>query len=192
MSWSCCCDKHRPSSACTFVPFGGPLGRRSWGGGTGPGQGEAPGGWEGFNWTAGAMGSSLSERGPCAPECLITLEMGTQQAARPLPGRGAGLGEWAARVAAQWVRLDGGQRRLSPFTLLACHPGVSDPTEVCALGTLPRRAGPPGAFLAKCGRSDTHAPHTVMLLLVDSPGLRVKDTGWAGVSAAQLTLCFSL
>lgn len=92
----------------------------------------------------GSHGGPSLSGGPCAPECLITLEMGTQQAARPLPGRGLVSGGVGCSCAAQWVRLDGGQRRLSPSTLLACHPGVSDPTEVCALGQLPRRAGPPG------------------------------------------------
>ena len=44
---------------------------------------------------------------------------------------------------------------------------------MCALGQLLRRAGPPG-LPSECDWSDTHAPHTVMLLLVVSPGLRVQ------------------
>lgn len=67
------------------------------------------------------------------------LEMGTQQAASPLPGWGLVSGGVGCSGAAQWVRLAGGQWCRSPLALLACHPGVSDPTGVCALGQLPSR-----------------------------------------------------
>lgn len=106
------------------------------------------------------------------------------------PGRGLVSGGVGCSCAAQWVRLDGGQRRLSPPPCWHVTLASRTPLKCVPWGSF-RLGGPSGASLASAF-GDAHAPHTVMLLLVDSPGLRSKDHRLDGVSAAQLTLCFSL
>lgn len=65
------------------------------------------------------------------------------------PGLGAGLwGRGLLGCGSVDATLAGGQQCRSPSVLLARHPGVLDPIEVCALGQLSEQGGPSGAFLA--------------------------------------------
>lgn len=144
MSWSRCCDKHRPSSACTFVPFGGPLGKAVLGRRTGPGQGEAPRGWEG---DCREPWGSLLVQGSPGTRVVDHVRDGNTAGSFAPPGLGAGLGEWAARVrrsGCDWLVVSGAAPpqpcwhvTLVSRTPLKCVPWGSF-----------RAGGPSGAFLA--------------------------------------------
>lgn len=92
--------------------------------------------------------------------------------------------------AAQWVRLAGGQWCRSPPALLACHPGVSDPLKCVPWGSF--RAG--RALWGLPGKRDWSdimcSAHSPVAPRGFSWGLG-RGYGPDGVTAAQLTLCFS-
>ena len=89
------------------------------------------------------------------------LEMGTQQAASPLPGWGLVSGGVGCSGAAQWVRLAGGQWCRSPLALLACHPGVSDPTGVHR-GSSSYKVTADTEFVNLNHRSSAKTPHPAL------------------------------
>lgn len=186
MSWSCCCDKHRAQVQHVLFHLEG-----LWEGGpgerTGPGQGEAQVAGRGLVDVGSHGGPSLSG-GPCAPECLITLEMGTQQAARPLRA-GAGLGGSGllvcGTVECDWMVVSGA----SPLHPAGMSPWASrTPLKCVPWGSFRRRRALRGLPRSATGGHACSAHSHVARGFSWAPGPRIQ----AGqVSAAQLTLCFS-